>query len=110
MQRLIAVGFGVVNPVAQAVGMRLVYLAYGHIYLETFVDLVVAVFRDVYYADGQDVVNLLEGDVLVLHLVPDAVGALHACFQLILYAHLVEGFAYGLGEVGKQRVALLLRL
>ena len=46
--------------------------------------------------------------MLVLHLVPNGVGAFHSGFQLVLDAHLVEGFAYGLGEVGEQRVALLL--
>ena len=97
-----------VHPVAQSVGVRLVYLAYCHVYLEALVDFLRTHLRRIYNAHRQDVVYLLEGDVLVLHLVPDGVGAFHACLQFVLYAHAVESLAYGSGELCEERIALCL--
>ena len=108
VQSLIAVGFGMVHPVAQSVGVRLVYLAYCHVYLEALVDFLRTHLRRIYNAHSQDVVYLLEGDVLVLHLVPDGVGAFDACLEFVLYSHAVESLSYGSGEVCKERIALSL--
>ena len=108
VQSLIAVGFGMVHPVAQSVGVRLVYLAYCHVYLEAFVDFLRTHLRRIYNAHSQDVVYLLECDVLVLHLVPDGVGAFDACLEFVLYSHTVESLAYRSGELCEERIALRL--
>ena len=105
MQRLIAVRLGMVHPVAQAVGVRLVYLAYRDIYPEAFVYLLGACLRGVYYAYGKNVVYLLKRDVFVLHLVPYGVRALHSCLYLVVDAHLVESLTYRSGELFEQCVA-----
>ena len=99
---------GVVYPVAQTVGVRLIYLANGHIYLETFVYLFLSHLGGVDDAHGQDVVYLFKGYVLVLHLVPDAIGAFHACLQCIFNAYLVERLANGACKLVEQGVALCL--
>ena len=110
VQSLIAVGFGMVHPVAQSVGVRLINLADGHVYLEALVDFLRTHLRRIYNAHRQDVIYLLEGDVLVLHLVPDGVGAFDACLEFVLYSHAVESLAYGSGELCEERIALRLRV
>ena len=49
-------------------------------------------------AHGQQVVDFLEGHVLRLHLVPDAVGSLHARFDIIGVSEFVQLLADGLDE------------
>ena len=102
---LIAVGLGVGEPVAQTIGVRLVDLRDGHVDVEALVDLLFPDSRGEDDAHGEDVVDLLEGDVLVLHLVPDGVGGLHTFLDLILDTHLLQGVLDGVGELGKQFVA-----
>ena len=106
VQSLIAVGLRMIYPVAQTVGVRLVYLVDSHVYAEALVNLLRAKLRSVDYAHGEDVVYLVERNVLVLHLVPDRVGALYARLNLVLYAHTVERLAYGFGKGGEYLVAL----
>ena len=98
-----------VQPVAQTVGMGLVNLAYRNVYLETFVYLFFTDMRSADDAHGKDVVYLVEGDVLLAHLVPDGVGAFDAGFYLVVDAHLVEGGANGDRELVEQLVAFVLR-
>ena len=107
VERLVAVGLRMVEPVAQTVGMRLVYLAYGHIDVEALVDFILALLWGEDDEHGQDVVDFIEGDVLVLHLVPDRVRALDTLLELILQPHLVEGITDGLGELVEEFVARL---
>ncbi len=90
VEGLVAVGLLVVHPVAQAVGMGLVYGAGDVVDFEAFVRFVHAFRHFEYDADGQDVVDLLEGDMLRLHLRPDAVGFLDARLYFVLDACLVE--------------------
>ena len=108
VQSLIAVGFRMVHPVAQSVGVRLVYLADSYVNLEALVDFLRTHLRRIDDAHRKDVVYFFEGDMLVLHLVPDGVGAFHACLQFVLYAHAVESLAYGSGELCEERIALCL--
>ena len=61
-------------------------------------------------AHGQDVVDLVEGDVLLLHLVPDRERRLDARLDFVFEPHLVEGRADGRREVAEEFVALCLRL
>ena len=97
-----------VEPVAQTVGMTLVYLADGHIDIEAFVDLVGSFLGCEDDAYGKDVVYFVEAYVLVLHLVPNGIRALYTCLDLILYAHLVEFLPDGLCELREEGVALCL--
>ena len=78
--------------------------AAGGVNLEALGDLVlrpVAVEDD---AHGQNVVYLFEGDVLVLHLAPDAVGRLDACLYLVVEASFVEALADGCSELAEDLV------
>ena len=92
-------------PVAQAVGMRLVYLGNGDIDVETVVELFfhVAWFED--DADSEQVINLLERDVLGLHLVPDGVDRFHTCQNPVFQPHLVQLGADRSSEVVEYFVA-----
>ena len=80
------------QPVAQSVRMTLIDFRYGYIDVEALVDFLFALIRREDDAHSQDIVHLVKGHMLVLHLVPDGVGRLYAFLNLILYAHLVEGF------------------
>ena len=104
VQSLISVGLGVVDPVAQTVGVRLVDLAYRHIYVEAFVDFLFTFLWLEDYSYSQNVVNLVEAYVLVLHLVPDGVGAFHPGFYFIFKSHPVESLLYWTCKVVKQTV------
>ena len=94
MQSLIAISLRMVYPIAQTVGVRLVYLVDSHVYAEALVNFIRAKLRSVDDAYGENVVNLVECYVLVLHLVPNRVGTLDTSLYLILYAHTVESLAY----------------
>ena len=77
MQRLVAVGLGHRDPVAQPVGFRGVDVRDGGVYLPAL-----GLFRGErqrleHDADGKQVVYLLEGDLFALHLAPYRVDALH---------------------------------
>ena len=106
---LIAIGFRMVDPIAKPVGMRLVDLADGDINPETFVHLVFARVGRENDAHGENVIDLVEGDVLVLHLAPDGVGRFHASLDFVADAHAVEFAADGFGEVLEEFRALFLR-
>ena len=99
-----------VHPVAQAVGMAVVDLADSHVDREAVVDLVLSHVGREDDAHGQDVVDLVEGDVLLLHLVPDRERRLDARLDFVFESHLVEGRTDGRREVAEEFVALCLRL
>ena len=97
------------EPVAQTVGVTLVDLADGHVDIKALVDLLL---RDMGREDdsyGKDVVDLLKRHMLGLHLVPDGVGALHTCQDLVVHTHLIQRLADGLGELLEESLALLFR-
>ena len=99
MQRLIAVGLRVREPVAQTIWVGFVDLRNGHIDVEALVYFLLPHLWREDDAYGEDVVNLLERHVLVLHLVPDRVGALHPFLDLILDAHLLQRLLNGSREL-----------
>ena len=103
---LVSVGLRMVQPVAQTVGMALVNLADGYIYVETFVHLVGAHLRRHDDANSQNVVDFIEGNVLVLHLVPNGIRALDTCLDLVIHAQLIQFFTDRSGELCKEGVAL----
>ena len=109
VQCLIAVGFGVGEPVAQTVGVALVYLRDGYIDVEALVDFLVAIVGREYDAHSQDVVNLVERHMLVLHLQPDAVWRLDAFLYFIVDAHLLQFNLDGYGEFIEQLMTFGMR-
>ena len=108
VQRLVAVCLGVAQPVAHAGGVVSVQFVDGHIYLEAVVYLLLLAAGCEDDAHGQYVVYLLEGHVLVLHLGPDRVGGFHPRLYLIVQSQLVDGLAYGGGEVVEEFFAFFL--
>ena len=106
MKCLVAVCLRVVEPFAEAVGVTLVNLRQRDVDVETLVYLLVEICRCEDDANGKDVVNLVEGNVLCLHLVPDRVGTLHSLYELVFQSHVVKSLADGGGEFLEQFVAL----
>ena len=88
--------------------MSLIYLAYGDIYLEALVYLVLPDMRGAYDAHGEYVIYLLECDMLVAHLVPNGVWALDPRLYDIVDTHAVERCPYGRCELGEELVTCLL--
>ena len=106
MESLVAVGLRVGEPVAQTLRVRLVHAADGNIDAEAVVNLIFFGFGVIDDAHGKDVVYLVEGDILLLHLVPDGVGSLDAGLDGVFDAHLVELLADGSRELLEERLAL----
>ena len=101
MQSLISIGLGMGEPVAEALRVRFIDAACHRIYLEAFGYLVLHPLSREDDAYCQDIIDFLKGDMLVLHLGPDAVGRLDACLYLIMESCLVQAFAYGSGKLVK---------
>ena len=99
VQGLIAIGLGIVQPVANAVGVIFVYLRQGHVYLPALIHFLLTVLGSEDDTYGQDVIDLVKGHMLLLHLTPDGVGRLHTFLDLILEAHLLEGSLDRLGKL-----------
>ena len=110
VQSLVAIGFRMREPVAEALWMWLVDAAGDGIYLEALGYLILHPFVLEDDAHGQNVVYLLKGDVLVLHLRPDAVGRLDACLYLIFESRSVETLSDGGGELCKDGVQMVLHV
>ena len=89
VQSLVAVGFGVVEPVAQTVGMAFIDAADGHIDVETFVDFFATHFGFEDNSDGENIIDFFERYVLVLHLIPYRIRTFYARFNRVFQPHLV---------------------
>ena len=110
MQRLVAVGARRGEPVAQALGVGFVFFGHvgEHLPAEVLLDLgVVVALND--EADGEHVVDTLEGDLLHLHLAVDGVGALGADLQLVDDPGVGELLLQRLDKLGRDLLAVLLR-
>ena len=90
MESLIAVGFRMADPVAQAVGMWLIYAGNGYIDVEAVIQLFFFVFGSEYDTYSQNIIDFFEGDVLVLHFIPNGIRRLDSCQYPIGKSHLVE--------------------
>ena len=93
VQGLIAVGFGIGEPVAETVGVGLIGARTDAVDAEAVVLFLFRVARHQRVEDNphrQQVVDLIEGHVLVLHLHPHAVGAFDARLDVIVVALLVQ--------------------
>ncbi len=99
MQCLIAVGLGVAYPIARALGMQLVEVGNGGIYLPAYSLLLALVGAVEYYAHGVEVIDLLKRDVLGFHLAPYRIDRLKPSLGIIGYSHLVELLLDGQREV-----------
>ena len=106
VQRLVAVRLGDRNPVAHAVGIGRVEVRHDGVNrpAEPLLLLVRAVDDD---ADGEDVVDALEGHVLLVHLRPDREDRLRAALDVVFHAEAVEPLGDRHEEAGDEGAALL---
>ena len=93
------------QPVAQTVGVTFIYLRDSDIDVEALVDFLLAVVGGEDDANSKDIIDFIEGDVLVLHLVPNGVGRLDALFDVVFYAHLVQRLLNRCSELIEEFVA-----
>ena len=90
MKGLITIGFRMIYPITQSVGVWLVYLGNSYIDAETFVGFhfkVGWVEDDTY---GQDVVYFFERNMFGLHLVPNGIRRLDTSQDAVFDTHLVQ--------------------
>ena len=106
VESLVSVSFRMVQPVAQTVGMALVYLADGNIDIEAFVHLVGSALWSHDDANCKNIVDFIEGNVFVLHLVPDGIRALDTCLDLVIHTQLIQFLTDRSSELCKEGVAL----
>ncbi len=109
VQRLVTVRFGNGDPVAHAVGIGSVAVAHDRIYgpAELLLRLALAVDDD---AQREDVVNPLERNVLLAHLVPNRVDRLGAALYVVADALTVDLVGDRLQETGYEGPAFALGL
>ena len=86
--------------------MALVYFGECYVNIKTLVDFISFLRWSKYDAYGQNVVDLIEGDMLGLHLVPDGIGTFHALDDAVLEPHFVECLLDGGDEIGKEFITL----
>ena len=110
MKRLVAVRLGDSNPVAHTLGVGRVAVADNRIYgpAELLLHLARAVDND---AQGEDVIDALEGNVLLAHLIPDRVNRLGAALDMVVKAsNRLQLLLDGDKEAGDEGLALALGL
>ena len=108
VQGLVTICLGMVQPIAQAVGMRLVNLADSHVDIETFLDFLIPLLGSENDTHGKNIVNLVESDVLVLHLAPNGIRTLYARLDFIRDSHAIKRLSDRCGEIVEQLIALFL--
>ena len=92
MEAFVAIGFGIGNPVPQALGVLLILLRHKPKdlpaqFLLQHVVLTVALYDK---AHGKNVVDAFEGHFLLAHLLPDGIGRFCADLQLVLDSGAVQ--------------------
>ena len=93
------------QPVAQTVGVTFIYLRDSDIDVEALVDFLFSVARGEDDTNSQDVIDLVKGDVFVLHLVPNGVGGLDAFLYLVAKPHFLQFYFDGDDELIEEFVA-----
>ena len=86
--------------------MTLVYLADGYIDIEAFVYFVGSVLWCHDDANRKNIVDFIEGYVLVLHLVPDGIRTLYTCLELVFYSQFVKRFTDRTGKIIEENISL----
>ena len=81
METLVAVGLRHAKPVAQTLRIRLIHICHDAVNLPAF-HLLALRGRVKNDTDSEEVVNALEGTLLLLHLLPDGMNALGAPFDM----------------------------
>ena len=109
VETLVAVRLRHAEPVAQTLGVGLVHVGDDGVHLPALHLLLLdgGVEDD---ADGEEVVDALEGALLLLHLLPDGVYGLRAALDVEVQSGSRQPFADGLDELLDVGVAALLRL
>ena len=98
MERAVAVGFRIADPVAQAVGVHLVEVGDFAVDVEAnalFIGLVVTFEYD---TRRIVVIHLVERYMLRFHLLPNRVVRLDACLELVFQAQSLQALIDGSGE------------
>ena len=110
VQRLVAIGLGQADPIAQTVRVRLVEIR-DHAVRPPDVCLLVRLVGVQDDPNREHVIDLLEADLLGLHLVPNAEHALGATHDLVVQPSLIKLCRIGTVNVLMKRVrtALVLR-
>ena len=109
MQAFVAVGFGRAHPVAQAVGVGLVEVRHNAIHLPAGRFFLLR--RHVQnHANGKQIIHLIEGDVLLLHLLQDGIDAFGPALYFILKALRLQLLVNGLHKLLDKAVARALAL
>ena len=110
MEALVAIRLGIGNPVPEAFGIRLILLRNEGIHLPAEVFLQFRIFVAIDdEADGEHIVNALEGHFLLLHLGPDGISGLRADLEFILDPGLIQTDLERFDELGHQLLPVLLR-
>ena len=108
VQSLVAIGLRMVQPVTKAVRMSLVDFAHCHVDVKAFVDLFLPYLRGENDADSENIVDLIERDMLVLHFIPNGIRTLHSRLDFVFYPHFVQRSFDGSRKLFEKFVALLL--
>ena len=88
--------------------MALVNLINSYIYLETIIDFLVWTLRFIDYTDCKNIIYLFKCYMLILHLIPNGIRALHTCFKFIFKAHIIKSLTDWSGKLLKKSIALSL--
>ena len=76
--------------------------------VKAFVDLFLPYLRGENDADSENVVDLIERDMLVLHFIPNGIRTLHSRLDFVFYPHFVQRSFDGSRKLFEKFVALLL--
>ena len=110
MESLISISLRMREPIAQTIGMRLIQLCDSHIYTEAFINLIFWFWRFKYDTHSKDVINLVEGNVFITHLIPNGIRRLYTHLYNILTTHGIECLTNWIGKLSKKLVTLFLRM
>ena len=88
--------------------MSLVDFAHCHVDVKAFVDLFLPYLRGENDADSENIVDLIERDMLVLHFIPNGIRTLHSRLDFVFYPHFVQRSFDGSRKLFEKFVALLL--
>ena len=98
MQTLVAVGLRHAEPVAQTLRVRLIHIRHDAIHLPAF-HLLTLRGRVKNDTDSEEVINALEGTLLLFHLLPDGMNALRASLYMELQPSLLQFLLHRTNEI-----------
>ncbi len=90
MKCLIAIGLRMTEPVACSIRMTLIDFRQCHIDVKAFVDFLLTHLRRKDDTHSQDIIDLIERHMLLLHLIPNRIRRFHAFANLVFNTHLMQ--------------------